>query len=241
MKRLIRFLSLAVCAVTLCLCSSCGMSGKVETVYLGSITGGGTELGTIYRHNVKEVQLLNSSTEAVLETSKDFKYYYSSKDFIYNYEYTGNNQKVFEYYFPSASDTADFNENYSEKHECYTKIKIVISGVGAEYRPSVKIKNNIATVEYYEFEALEKGNSYVSFTTALNGYYAYKNEIDYNKYDSIYKTEFKKYSEVKNDSDKLDEFYSEVNRKYGTTACVHKKKQDVTLGGLITIMIEYHD
>ncbi len=217
------------------------MSGKVETVYIGSITGGGTELGTIYRHNVKEVQLLDSSTEAVLETSKDFKFYYSSKDFIYDYEYTGNKQEVFEYYFPATSDTADFNGNYSEKHECYTKIKIVISGVGAEYRPSVKIKNNIATVEYYEFEALEKGNSYVSFTTALNGYYAYKNEIDYNKYDSIYKTEFKKYSEVKNDSDKLDEFYSEVNRKYGTTACVHKKKQDVTLGGLITIMIEYHD
>lgn len=241
MKKLIRFLSIAVCVVTLCLCASCGMSGKVETVYVTS-GGGGADIGTIYRHNVKEVQLLDVSDDTVLKTSKDFKYYYSSKDFICDFEYTGTDQNVFLYYFPSEAGYTDvFEGNYSKRHECYSKIKFVISGVGAEYRPSVKIKNNIATVEYYEFEALEKGNSYVSFTTALNGYYAYKNEIDYNKYDSIYKTEFKKYSEVKNDSDKLDGFYYNINQKYGATACVHKKKQDVTLGGLITIMIEYHD
>jgi len=241
LKKLIRFLSIAICVVTLCLCASCGMSGKVETVYIGSGLGGDTELGTIYRHKVKEVQLLDKTTEAVLETAKDFKYYYSSKDYLYNYEYTGSNENVFDYYFPTTSETPVFNGSYSEKYECYVKIRLVISGVGAEYRPSVNIKNNIATVEYYTFESLEPGNSYVSFTTEIDGNYAYKNEIDYGKYDSIYKKEFEKYSEAANDSDKLEQFVTELYDNYGYTACVHKKKHAVTLGGLMALMIEYHD
>lgn len=213
-KRAIGLFLTFFCVATLFLVTACNMRGKIESV---------NGHNTIYRHKVKSVQLINSDSEnhEVLQTAEDFKYFYSSSDFLLYKTYEYNFLEAAEYYFPELT----FLGNACQQHSCNTEIVILFDGVDKEYRPSFSVKNDIATVEYFEAQ--------------LSTNYAYKQEIDYEAAKNLEKEVMQKQLELLNDSEAFKAYYKELEEKYKYTQVVYSQKVSVSLS--YSFSVTYHN
>lgn len=202
------------CIIALCFATACNMRGKIESV---------NGHPTIYRHKVKSVQLINSDSEnhEVLQTAEGFKYFYSSSDFLLYKTYEYDFLEAAEYYFPELT----FLGNACQQHSCNTEILILFDGVDKEYRPSFSVKNDIATVEYFEAQ--------------LSTNYAYKQEIDYEAAKNLEKEVMQKQLELLNDSEAFETYCEDLEEEYKYTQVVYSQKISVSLS--YSFSVTYHN
>lgn len=216
-KRILGLFLAILCATLLCFTAACNMRGKIESVNGHS---------TIYRHKVKAVYLINAESEnhEVLQAADGFKYYYSTSDYLLFKEHTFSyfSTDYYEYYFPEL----EFNDGYCETHKCETEILILFDGVDKEYRPSYSVKNDIATIEYFEAQ--------------ITGSYAFKQELDYEAVKKIEQEVTQKQLDLRNDEEALEKYISDVTESYKYAQAIFSQKISISLTGSSALTVTYH-
>jgi len=229
MKKVISLIVAALCVVATFAFTSCSMKGRIETIACD-----GQTFGTLYRHKVKEIQLVVKTTYSnedwktteseVIETTKEFKYYYSTEDYLYISEASATKSHV-EYYFPEK----DYQFLIDRLSGYQTLIiRIIFDGISKEFRPSYTLKGDMATVSYYEYQS---GSS--------SSYFACKKESNYAEYDKLKKEFAKKQYEFRNDEEKLNSYMEEIEEKYKATFFIFEEKISFNTKG-VSFEVEYH-
>lgn len=221
MKKLAIATSLALLTVMLFSLAACSNSGKIESI---------NDYDTVYRYKVERVELLDAdyedekNAERVLTSTKDFKYYYSDNEYEFydNVIISGNDS--LQYYFPNLlivsksdpSETSDYG-NYCKDYNTNVKVRIVLGKVDKAYRPSYKVKGNVATIEYYDFSATDSSKL------------VYNEQYDFSKAEKLLKEVTKKMYELRFRETELEDYEKEIEEKYGKVACVYKTKTTINL------------
>lgn len=206
-----------LCVAMLCFTAACNMRGKIESV---------NGHKTIYRHKVKAVYLINADSEnhEVLQSADGFKYFYSSSDYLLFKEFTFSyfSTDYYEYYFPEL----EFNGGYCETHKCETEILIMFDGVDKEYRPSYSVKNDIATIEYFEAQITDDC--------------AFKQELDYEAVKKLEQEITQKQLDLRNDDEALEKYLTETQESYKYAQTILAQKISISLTGSSALTVTYH-
>lgn len=231
MKKLVFATSLALLTVMLFSLAACGNSGKIE-----SING----YGTIYRYKVEKVELLDAdyeeenNAERILTNTKEFKYYYSKNEYEFYNEVTINGNDSLQYYFPDLLIVSEFDNSteadygsYCKTYDTHVKVRIVLGKVDKTYRPSYKVKGNVATIEHY------------SYRGAHSGKYVYTEQYDYAKIEKLSKEVAQKRYELRFNELALEAYEKEMEEKYGKIVCLYKTKETIDLHNE-GLNVEYH-
>lgn len=232
MKQLVFATSLALLTVMLFTLAACSNSGKIESI---------NDHDTIYRYKVEKVELLDAdyeeenNTERILTNTKEFKYYYSDSEYEFYKEVAINGNDSLQYYFPDLLIVSEFDHSteatygsYCRAYDTHVKVRIVLGKVDKSYRPSYKVKGNVATIEYYDYKAAQSGK------------YVYTEQYDFSKTEKLFKEVTQKMYELRFNEIALEAYEKEMEEKYGKIACLYKTKETV---GLLKegLNVEYHN
>lgn len=233
MKRIIVFLQIIVFVGIICGLSACNVSSAEVIESIGNFK-------TIYRHFVKEVQLLNASsdTDEILERTTDFKYYYDTNGMDTYYSNRGRattgqitREDTLQCYFPKL--TLSLNESsygyYCNEYNCTVKIRAILNGIDKEYRPSYSVDGQLVTIQYYTKNS----------TGDLNFDGVYKNEIDNRKLNEIKDGYQRKVIELGADSQEFSDFVKEQKETYKYSVYLLSNRETYNLQNFVTFNVVY--
>ncbi len=186
MKKLLSIVATVMCVFTLFGLTACENKSNATGESMGTIESIGDYAETIYRYKVSKIQLIDadSESEKVLETTNRNKiiYYYSDYELLDAYV-------DFETLYYSSGDPVSeianfFNDvtmqkiiaessysytyrDYSVKYSAYVKMRVVLDGYDAAYRPECSINGDVMNVTSYslcmkDFEELSFNSRYRS-------------------------------------------------------------------------------
>lgn len=168
MKKLLSIVATVMCVFTLFGLTACENKSN-STGEMGTIESIGDYVETIYRYKVSKIQLIDADSESkkVLETANKNKilYYYSNSELLDVYVdfetpyYSSSSETVSEIanFFNDVTMerfTAESSYNYtyrdySVKHSAYVKMRVVLDGYDAAYRPECSINGDVMNVTSY--------------------------------------------------------------------------------------------
>lgn len=232
MKRIIVFLQIIVFVGIICGLSACNVSSAEVIESIG-------DYNTIYRHFVKEVQLLNASsaTDEILEKTTDFKYYYDIVGIDSYYSTRGcvttgplASEDALQYYFPKLTLSLNgYSYGYCNEYNCAVKIRVILNGIDKEYRPSYSVDGQIVTIQYYT-----KNN-----TGDVNFGGVYKNEIDNRKLNEIKDEYQRKVIELGADSQEFSDFVKEQKETYKYSVYLLSNRKSYNLQNSVSFNVVY--
>ena len=225
MKKLFMATFSFVCAALICLSTSCGSKGKVESV---------NGHNTIYRYKVESVQLVDEfNSDKVFETTNEFKYISSENEYELYYTLSGSNVEDYTYHFPNLTFNQTYNNFYSsiycDEYSSNVRIIIKLGKIDKEYRPKCSVSNNVATIKHFEFTGATSGSSNR----------AYKKQISYSKYEKLIKQFKQEDYDNRKDSDKLKEIQDNRSKTYSSYAVIYEAKEKISISNN-SLQIEYH-
>lgn len=227
MKRLFMATFSFVCAALICLSTSCGSKGKIESV---------NGHNTIYRYKVESVQLVDASgSDNIFETTNEFKYFYSKNEYELLYTFSTRTSDVdsFKYYFPNLTFNQTYNNFYSaiycDEYSSEVKIIIKLGKIDKEYRPKCSVSNNVATIKHYEFASAASDSDNR----------AYKKQIGYSEYEKLIKQFKQEDYDNRNDSDKLKEIQENRSKTYSSYAVIYEVKEKISISNN-SLQVKYH-
>lgn len=169
MKKLLSIVAAITCVfmlfgLTACENKSTSTGGEIEQI--------GDYAATIYRYKVSKIQLIDadSESEKVLETTNKNKivYYYSNSELLdvyIDFETTGvysssdvsqlanffNDVTIKEFKEENGYGYSYTYRDYSIKYSAYVKMRVVLDGYDAAYRPECSINGDLMNITVYSF------------------------------------------------------------------------------------------
>lgn len=183
MKKLLSIVAAAMCVFMLFGLTACENKSASTATQMGEIEMIDDIASTIYRYKVSKIQLIDadSESEKVLETTNknNIIYYYSTSqllDVYVDFETTGvyssSEEKVSQLanYFNDVTmkeykDESGYSytyKDYSVKHSAYVKMRVVLDGYDAAYRPECSINGDLMNITFYSLCTKDGKELYLS-------------------------------------------------------------------------------
>ena len=229
-------------------CSKTKTKWNVESVYCESLD---IEAESVYRYNVKQIELLadsdvednNLKTDKVLKVSTDFKYFYSKSELsTYYYTFTDTRSIYMSDEIPECQIAPVFDkvtykklngstyQAYYSTEGKYVKVRVIIDGLDTVYRPALTEKNGYTTLTYNMLAA--------HYALSLGNCSLYKKEVAYVDYKADYDEYLKAIaSSVGNDSG-MKQLEENFEKKYKYAAILKESKVSFNTAAT-PIAIEY--